>query len=274
MDAVASARVAARQRRRRGRGASWRRPAAAHRTACRRRGESRARGRATAESLTEFGKGAARRLRRAHKIPAVLYGHGAEPVHVALPGHATMLALKHSNTLLTVELGGGRTTSRCPRTCSATPSAARSSTWTCSSCAGARGSPSTSRCTWSATPRRASSRPWKPIPRRLVVEAKDAQHPGVRRALDRGRRRRHPVPRRPGAAAGGATLAGDPDQIAVVFSAPETGREEEAAPEGEVVAEAAAEGVTRAATVMLLDAIMLIAPPFDVPVGSTCMIAT
>jgi large subunit ribosomal protein L25 len=61
----------------------------------------------TAESRTEFGKGAARRLRRADKIPAVLYGHGTQPVHVALPGHATMLALKHSNALISLELDGG-----------------------------------------------------------------------------------------------------------------------------------------------------------------------
>lgn len=60
----------------------------------------------TAEPRTEFGKGAARRLRRAHKVPAVLYGHGADPVHVALPGHATMLALKQSNTLLSVAIDG------------------------------------------------------------------------------------------------------------------------------------------------------------------------
>ena len=69
----------------------------------------------TAESRTEFGKGAARRLRRAHKIPAVLYGHGTDPVHVALPGHATMLALKHSNTLLTLELAGGTTQLALPK---------------------------------------------------------------------------------------------------------------------------------------------------------------
>ena len=62
-----------------------------------------------AEPRTEFGKGAARRLRRAHMVPAVLYGHGTAPVHVALPGHATMLALKHSNTLLSVELNGTST---------------------------------------------------------------------------------------------------------------------------------------------------------------------
>lgn len=63
----------------------------------------------TAEPRSEFGKGAARRLRRAHKVPAVLYGHGTEPVHVALPGHATMLALKHSNTLLELQLNGKTT---------------------------------------------------------------------------------------------------------------------------------------------------------------------
>jgi large subunit ribosomal protein L25 len=60
----------------------------------------------SAQPRNEFGKGAARRLRREHLVPAVLYGHGADPVHVALPGHATMLALKNSNALLTIELNG------------------------------------------------------------------------------------------------------------------------------------------------------------------------
>ena len=69
----------------------------------------------TAESRNEFGKGASRRLRRASKIPAVLYGHGTDPVHVSLPGHATMLALKQSNTLLTLDLGGGETTLALPK---------------------------------------------------------------------------------------------------------------------------------------------------------------
>jgi large subunit ribosomal protein L25 len=58
-----------------------------------------------AESRTEFGKGAARRIRRAGMVPAVLYGHGTAPVHVALPGHELMLALKTSNVLLDVDLG-------------------------------------------------------------------------------------------------------------------------------------------------------------------------
>jgi large subunit ribosomal protein L25 len=57
-----------------------------------------------ATARTEFGKGAARRLRRAHQIPAVLYGHGSDPVHVSLPGHDTMLALKHANALFEIEL--------------------------------------------------------------------------------------------------------------------------------------------------------------------------
>ena len=53
-----------------------------------------------ATTRTEFGKGAARRLRRADQIPAVLYGHGSDPLHVALPGHQTMLALKRRLDLL------------------------------------------------------------------------------------------------------------------------------------------------------------------------------
>ena len=61
-----------------------------------------------AESRTEFGKGAARRIRRADKIPAVLYGHGSDPIHITLPGHDTMLALKHGgvNALLTLTVDG------------------------------------------------------------------------------------------------------------------------------------------------------------------------
>ena len=59
-----------------------------------------------AEARTEFGKGAARRIRRENKIPAVLYGHGTDPVHITLPGHATMLAMRQSNVLFSIELDG------------------------------------------------------------------------------------------------------------------------------------------------------------------------
>lgn len=64
--------------------------------------------RISAESRTEFGKGAARRVRRDDKVPAVLYGHGQSPRHIALPGHELMLALKTPNVLLSLDLGGER----------------------------------------------------------------------------------------------------------------------------------------------------------------------
>jgi large subunit ribosomal protein L25 len=60
----------------------------------------------TAELRTEFGKGAARRIRRAAKIPAVLYGHGSDPVHITLPGHETLLALREHNALLSIDVDG------------------------------------------------------------------------------------------------------------------------------------------------------------------------
>lgn len=59
-----------------------------------------------AETRTQFGKGAARKIRRDHKIPAVMYGHGADPVHITLAAHETMKALKTSNALLTIVLDG------------------------------------------------------------------------------------------------------------------------------------------------------------------------
>ena len=63
--------------------------------------------RITAESRTEFGKGAARRVRRADKVPGVVYGHGTDPLHVTLPGHDLMKALKTANVLLDLEVDGG-----------------------------------------------------------------------------------------------------------------------------------------------------------------------
>ena len=60
----------------------------------------------TAELRTEFGKGAARRIRRADKVPAVLYGHGTDPIHISLPGHETLLALRAANALLSIDVNG------------------------------------------------------------------------------------------------------------------------------------------------------------------------
>ncbi|MFI9078472.1 50S ribosomal protein L25/general stress protein Ctc [Streptomyces sioyaensis] len=59
-----------------------------------------------AQVRTDFGKGAARRARRADLVPAVVYGHGAEPQHVAIHNHALMMALKTPNALIRLEFDG------------------------------------------------------------------------------------------------------------------------------------------------------------------------
>lgn len=59
-----------------------------------------------AEVRTQFGKGFARRLRAAHQIPAVLYGHGTEPVHLALPGHETLLLVRYANPIVELKFEG------------------------------------------------------------------------------------------------------------------------------------------------------------------------
>ncbi|WP_104042940.1 50S ribosomal protein L25/general stress protein Ctc [Arthrobacter sp. ZGTC412] len=59
-----------------------------------------------AEVRTEFGKGYARRARMANLIPAVIYGHGAEPIHVTLPAKATTLAVRTANALLALDING------------------------------------------------------------------------------------------------------------------------------------------------------------------------
>ncbi len=61
-----------------------------------------------AVTRTEFGKGAARRARRAGLVPAVVYGHGTDPVHISVPGHDVLLALRVANALLTLSIDGGR----------------------------------------------------------------------------------------------------------------------------------------------------------------------
>jgi large subunit ribosomal protein L25 len=60
----------------------------------------------TAETRTEFGKGAARRIRRDSKVPGVLYGHGSDPLHLTLPGHELLLALRTPNVLIALDIDG------------------------------------------------------------------------------------------------------------------------------------------------------------------------
>ncbi|WP_329178393.1 MULTISPECIES: 50S ribosomal protein L25/general stress protein Ctc [unclassified Streptomyces] len=59
-----------------------------------------------AQQRTEFGKGAARRIRRANQVPAVIYGHGADPQHVSVPGHELLLALRTANVLISLDIDG------------------------------------------------------------------------------------------------------------------------------------------------------------------------
>ena len=58
------------------------------------------------EARNEFGKGAARRIRRAKQIPAVIYGHGEAPLHIVLPERETVRAIRGANALLTVNVDG------------------------------------------------------------------------------------------------------------------------------------------------------------------------
>ncbi|MEV5463147.1 50S ribosomal protein L25/general stress protein Ctc [Streptomyces sp. NPDC002788] len=59
-----------------------------------------------AETRTEFGKGAARRIRREDKVPGVLYGHGSDPLHLTLPGHDLLMALRTPNVLIALDIDG------------------------------------------------------------------------------------------------------------------------------------------------------------------------
>jgi large subunit ribosomal protein L25 len=59
-----------------------------------------------AEPRDSFGKGAARKIRAAGKIPAVIYGHGSDPQHVTLPGHQVALILRKANQVLDLDISG------------------------------------------------------------------------------------------------------------------------------------------------------------------------
>ena len=67
-----------------------------------------------AEPRTEFGKGPSRRIRRAGRVPAVIYGQGAENRHFTLPGHELMIALKTPNVLIRIE-GVGKSALALPK---------------------------------------------------------------------------------------------------------------------------------------------------------------
>ncbi|MET9850349.1 50S ribosomal protein L25/general stress protein Ctc [Streptomyces ossamyceticus] len=69
----------------------------------------------TASTRTEFGKGAARRIRRDSKVPGVLYGHGSDPLHLTLPGHELLLALRTSNVLISLDIDGKTTELAIPK---------------------------------------------------------------------------------------------------------------------------------------------------------------
>lgn len=71
----------------------------------------------SAEPRTEFGKGGARRTRRAGKVPAVLYGHGEKPKHIALPAREFAAAIRHGgiNQVFSIELVDGTSTLALPK---------------------------------------------------------------------------------------------------------------------------------------------------------------
>ncbi|BCB85321.1 50S ribosomal protein L25/general stress protein Ctc [Phytohabitans suffuscus] len=71
----------------------------------------------SAEPRTEFGKGGARRTRRAGKVPAVLYGHGEKPQHIALPAREFAAAIRHGgiNQVFAIDIVGGSTTLALPK---------------------------------------------------------------------------------------------------------------------------------------------------------------
>lgn len=60
------------------------------------------------ETRTDFGKGYARRIRKADKIPAVIYGTGHDPIHVSLPGHQMMLVSRNANAIIEVQADDGQ----------------------------------------------------------------------------------------------------------------------------------------------------------------------
>jgi large subunit ribosomal protein L25 len=62
-----------------------------------------------AELRSDFGKGAARKLRLTGRIPAVMYSGGSEVVHVSVPEHELTLALRKPSVTLEIVVDGAKT---------------------------------------------------------------------------------------------------------------------------------------------------------------------
>lgn len=69
----------------------------------------------SATTRTEFGKGAARRIRRDNKVPGVVYEYGLEPLHLTFPGHELLMALRTPNVLIALEIDGQETQLAIPK---------------------------------------------------------------------------------------------------------------------------------------------------------------
>ena len=69
----------------------------------------------SATTRTEFGKGAARRIRRDNKVPGVVYEYGLEPLHLTFPGHELLMALRTPNVLIALEIDGKETQLAIPK---------------------------------------------------------------------------------------------------------------------------------------------------------------
>ena len=192
----------------------------------------------TAENRTEFGKGAARRLRRENKVPAVLYGHGTEPVHVALPGHATMLALKNSNALLALDLGG-RTQLALPKDVQRDP--VRNVIEHVDLVMVRRGEKVTVEVPLHVTGSPVGDALATSELNTLSLEVEATAIPGSVEVSVAAAEAGTQILAGQIELPAGATLAGDPEAVAVVVAAGSVETESEAAPEGDVVEEPAGE---------------------------------
>ncbi len=193
-----------------------------------------------AESRTEFGKGAARRLRRASKVPAVLYGHGTDPIHVSLPGHDTMMALKHggANALLSIDLQG-KTRLAIPKQVQRDP--VKGFLEHLDLLIVERGETVTVEVPVHTTGEAASETVVTVEHATISVEAEATHIPEAIEVSVEGAEAGTQIHAGQIPLPAGATLAGDPEAVEVVVAAGAVDTESEGAPEGDVVEEPAGE---------------------------------